>query len=193
MWQLMVQLTPVAVIAMSINSINTFVDALFVGQFLGEKALVAISLAFPLSILTNAFAAMLGVGGASLLSISIGSKDETTQGKIFGTISILAVIFSLALMCFGWFFAEDMIAATSTASYKDRMVKAVSGDSYIMLIRYGDDQVEIETVLPYGASSNVNSPHYTDQMHMYVNHQRKKMSLDKDVIMKNAIKTYHPK
>lgn len=111
MWQLMVQLTPVAVIAMSINSINTFVDALFVGQFLGEKALAAISLAFPLSILTNAFAAMLGVGGASLLSISIGSKDETTQGKIFGTISILAVIFSLALMCFGWLFAEDMIAA----------------------------------------------------------------------------------
>ena len=87
----------------------------------------------------------------------------------------------------------DMIAATSTASYKDGMVKAVSGDSYIMLIRYGDHQVEIETVLPYGASSNVNSPHYTDQMHMYVNHQRKKMSLDKDVIMKNAIKTYHPK
>ncbi len=32
----------------------------------------------------------------------------------------------------------DMIAATSTASYKDGMVKAVSGDSYIMLIRYGD-------------------------------------------------------
>ena len=87
----------------------------------------------------------------------------------------------------------DMIAATSTASYRDGMVKAVSGDSYIMLIRYGDDQVEIETVLPYGANSHANSPHYTDQMHMYVNHQRKKMSLDKDVIIGNAIKIYHPK
>ena len=87
----------------------------------------------------------------------------------------------------------DMIAATSTANYNSGMVKAVSGDSYIMLIRYGDDQVEVETVLPYGASAHANSPHYTDQMHMYVNHKRKKMSLDKDVIMKSAIKIYHPK
>ena len=87
----------------------------------------------------------------------------------------------------------DMIAATSTASYNSGVVKAVSGDSYIMLIRYGDDQVEIETVLPYGASAHPDSHHYTDQMNMYVNHQRKKMSLDKDVIMESAIKSYHPK
>ncbi len=87
----------------------------------------------------------------------------------------------------------DMIAATSTTSYNSGAVKAVSGDSYIMLVRYGDDQVVIETVLPYGTSAHPDSPHYTDQMHMYVNHKRKKMSLDKDVIMESAIKIYHPK
>ncbi len=87
----------------------------------------------------------------------------------------------------------DMIAATSTQNYKDEKVKAVSGDSYIMLVRYSKDKVEIETVLPYGISTHSDSPHYTDQMSMYVNHQRKKMTLDKDVIMNNAIKIYHPK
>ena len=81
MWQLMAKLTPVAVLAMSINSINTFVDALFIGQFLGEKALAAVSLAFPLAFLTNSFAAMLGVGGSSILSIAIGAKDEEIQKK----------------------------------------------------------------------------------------------------------------
>ena len=87
----------------------------------------------------------------------------------------------------------DMIAATSTQNYKDGKVKSVSGDSYIMLVRYSKDDVEIETVLPYGISTHADSPHYTDQMSMYVNHQRKKMSLDKEVIMNNATRVYHPK
>lgn len=111
MLQLMAKLAPVAVLAMSINSVNTFVDALFIGQFLGEKALAAVSLAFPLSFLANSFAAMLGVGGSSLLSRAIGAKNKETQRKMFGTITSLSVIVSLALSLAGWVFAEDMIAA----------------------------------------------------------------------------------
>lgn len=109
-WRLMLQLTPVAVIAMSVNSINMFVDALFIGQFLGEKALAAVSLAFPLSFFANGFAAMLGVGGSSMLSIAIGAKDDEKLKKIFGTTAILAIIVSALLSIFGWIFAEQMIA-----------------------------------------------------------------------------------
>ena len=87
----------------------------------------------------------------------------------------------------------DMIAATSSSQIDSTKIKAVSGDSYIMLIRYSDDNVEIETVLPYGISTDENSPHYSDQMNMYVNHQRKKMTLNKDEIYKSARKIYHPK
>lgn len=87
----------------------------------------------------------------------------------------------------------DMIAATSTKSYKDGKVKAVSGDSYIMLLKYSKDSVEIETVLPYGISTHTDSPHYTDQMSLYVNHQRKKMTLNKEKIYGNSEKIYHPK
>ncbi len=110
-WKLMAKLTPVAVIAMSINSINTFVDALFIGQFLGEDALAAVSLAFPLSFITSGFAAMLGVGGSSLLSIAIGSKDYSNQKKIFGTVAVLSIIVSILLTGLGWFFARDVISA----------------------------------------------------------------------------------
>ena len=111
MLRLMVKLSPVAVLAMSINSINTFVDALFIGQFLGEKALAAVSLAFPLSFLANSLAAMLGVGGSSLLSIAIGAKDHSVQRKMFGTIGVLSVIVSIALTVLGWIYAPVLIAA----------------------------------------------------------------------------------
>lgn len=86
----------------------------------------------------------------------------------------------------------DMIAATNSAPADNGKVKAVSGDSYIMLVRYSDEAVEIETVLPFGESSRPESPHYTDQMDMYLNHERKTMTLDQDEVVKNAVKVYHP-
>jgi len=87
----------------------------------------------------------------------------------------------------------DMIAATNTAPYEDGKVKAVGGDSYIMLVRYSEDDVEIETVLPFGESSRPESPHFTDQMDMYLNHELKKMTLDKAKVYEQAVKVYHPK
>ena len=111
MWQLVWKLTPVAVVAMSINSINTFVDALFIGQFLGETALAGASLAFPLSLLTNSFAALIGVGGSSLLSIALGANDTNTQKKIFNVSFFLSLIAAAILMSLGWFWAEELISA----------------------------------------------------------------------------------
>lgn len=87
----------------------------------------------------------------------------------------------------------DMIAATNSVPADDGKVRAISGDSYIMLVRYSDDAVEIETVLPFGESSRPESPHFTDQMEMYLKHERKKMTLDKEAIYQNAVKVYHPK
>lgn len=86
----------------------------------------------------------------------------------------------------------DMIAATNSAPYEDGRVQAVSGDSYIMLVRYSKTGVEIETVLPFGESSRPESPHFTDQMDMYLNHERKPMTLDKKDVFKQAVKIYHP-
>lgn len=86
----------------------------------------------------------------------------------------------------------DMIAAMSTEPYEDGTVKAVSGESYIMLARYSEDGVELETILPYGQSCNPNSVYFTDQMQCYVEHALKPMSLDKNEVYKNAVRVYHP-
>ena len=86
----------------------------------------------------------------------------------------------------------DMIAPTYSIGMKDGKVRAVSGESYIMLIKYTEDGPEIETVIPYGSSSNPSSPHYTDQMQLYVDKKTKKMTLDKESIYKNAASVYNP-
>lgn len=109
-WRLMAKFSLPAIIAMSINSLNTFVDALFIGQYVGQDALAAVSLAFPLTMITNGIASMIGVGGSSLLSRAIGAEEIEIQQKTFGTVTVLSVISSILLMIFGLLFAEDMIA-----------------------------------------------------------------------------------
>lgn len=108
-YSLMIKFSLPAIIAMSINSLNTFVDALFIGQYVGQEALAAVSLAFPLTMLTNACAAMVSVGGSSLLSIAIGANQVDIQEKIFGSATVISVIVSLLLTTFGLFFAEELI------------------------------------------------------------------------------------
>lgn len=108
-WTLMRRLSLPAIIGMSINGINAFVDGLFVGQFLGQEALAAVSLAFPLMMVTNGISAMIGVGSSSLLSIAIGSGDVDTQRKIFGTLTLLSLICSLVLSILGIVFAPELI------------------------------------------------------------------------------------
>ena len=98
-----------AIIGMSINGINAFVDGLYIGQFLGQNALAAVSLAFPLMMVTNGISAMIGVGASSLLSIAIGAGDVETQRKIFGTMTALSLITSVILSILGIVFAPHLI------------------------------------------------------------------------------------
>ena len=109
-WKLLVRLSLPSIIGMSINAINTFVDALFVGQLVGQEALAGISLAFTLTLLTNGLSAMIGVGSASVLSRAIGSGDLQTQSRILGMVNALSVIFSILLTIVGLYFARDLVA-----------------------------------------------------------------------------------
>jgi len=87
----------------------------------------------------------------------------------------------------------DVLAAMHTDYHKGGLLKSRHGDSYIELVRFSKEGVEIETVNAYGASNKKDSPHYTDQMEMYVKQQTKKMTLDKETVLKEAVRTYHPK
>jgi acyl-homoserine-lactone acylase len=84
------------------------------------------------------------------------------------------------------------LAAMAVAPHKKGTFKADGGESYIMLIRFTPEGPEIETISPYGASNRPESPHYDDQMEMFLAQQLKPMSLDTEAVMKQAKRTYHP-
>lgn len=109
MWSLLRRFSLPAIIGMSINGINAFADGLIVGQYVGEAAVAAISLAFPLTFITAGLSAAIGVGGSSLLSQAIGADDAPTQKSILGTAAGLSMIASILLMCICIPLAEEMI------------------------------------------------------------------------------------
>ena len=81
---LLAQYSIPAVIAMVVNAIYNVVDRVFIGQFAGEEALAGLTIAFPVMMVIFAFANLIGIGGASLLSIRLGQKDERSASQVFG-------------------------------------------------------------------------------------------------------------
>ncbi len=76
---------------------------------------------------------------------------------------------------------------------KDGTIRPNGGECYVMLLKISDKGIHMETVQVFGQSSKPDSKHYTDQMEMFINHQTKTMTFDKEVILKNAESITNPK
>lgn len=107
--KLMFKLSVPSILGILMLNLNSFIDALFVGRFIGENALAGISLAIPLTTIVTGFAGLIGVGSASVLSRAIGSEDLKTQSKIFGNIIVLSIIISSFITFIGYIFGQELI------------------------------------------------------------------------------------
>lgn len=109
LWSIMAQLSWPAVAAMVLYGFNTVLDAIFVGQFVGDVAVAGVSLAYPLSQISTAFGSLIGVGAGSVLSIAIGARDRQTQKKLMGVVNRLSLICALLYMAVAFTFAKPLI------------------------------------------------------------------------------------
>ncbi|MEH2206123.1 MAG: MATE family efflux transporter [Nostoc sp.] len=107
--KLMFKLSIPSTLGILMLSLNTFIDALFAGRFIGESALAGISIALPFTSIINGFALLVGVGSASVISRAIGSGDIKIQSKIFGNLVVMSVVISLFITIFGYSFGEELI------------------------------------------------------------------------------------
>jgi acyl-homoserine-lactone acylase len=92
----------------------------------------------------------------------------------------------------------DVLATINSAPYKTASgqtgrARSVQGESYIMLAKFGKTGLPtLETVHCFGASSRPDSPHYTDQMELFVQMKTKPMTLDKEQVLREAKRVYKP-
>ena len=86
----------------------------------------------------------------------------------------------------------DVLAAMYSREQENGQYKGVAGDSYIELVRFGPNGVEIESVNAYGSSAKEGAEHFTTQMKLFAEQKLKKMTLDKEEVLRTAVKVYSP-
>jgi acyl-homoserine-lactone acylase len=90
----------------------------------------------------------------------------------------------------------DALRATSIwdSDEPDHKGRVRHGDSFIMLITWDKaGKVSSQSIQPYGSATNrPQSPHYTDQMQMFVDKKFKPVHFDRSALLANAKRAYRP-
>ncbi len=94
--------------SMLIQALYNIVDSIFVSQY-SEKALTAVSLAFPMQNLMSAFAVGISVGICSVISRRLGEKDEEAALKAAETGYTILLVCIVAFIILGAFISEPFI------------------------------------------------------------------------------------
>jgi putative MATE family efflux protein len=97
-----------------LQSLNGSINAIWIGQFLGETALAATTNANLVMFLM--FAAIFGFGmaGTILVGQSMGRRDIDAVRRIVGTILGLFAVASVVVGLLGWIFAPDLLRLLAT-------------------------------------------------------------------------------
>ena len=93
------------ILSMLVQALYNVVDSIYVSQ-VSESAVTALSLAFPVQNLMIGFAVGIGVGVNSLLSKSLGEKNQEAANRTAGNGMVLMFIATAVFMIFGLFFAR---------------------------------------------------------------------------------------
>ena len=98
--KLLVNMALPMVISMLVQALYNVVDSIYVAQ-ISESAVTALSLAFPVQNLQVGFGVGIGVGVNSLLSKSLGERNQEAVNKTAGNGMVLMFIITAAFMLFG--------------------------------------------------------------------------------------------
>lgn len=87
----------------------------------------------------------------------------------------------------------DLLAPEWGVAWKDGKRKITGGDAYVAMVRFPKTGLPIiETVNTYGASSKKGSPHFDDQVSLFLKQELKPMTLDKAKVLAEAKRVYNP-
>ena len=100
--KLMINMALPMIISMLVQALYNVVDSIYVAQ-VSESAVTALSLAFPVQNLQIGFATGIGVGVNSLLSKSLGQKNQEEANRAAGNGIVLMAIVTVLFMLFGIF------------------------------------------------------------------------------------------
>ena len=107
--KLLIQQAVPASIGILVMSLNILIDTIFVGQWIGSDAIAAINVVLPVSFFIAALGMSIGIGGASIISRSLGEKNSLKAENTFGNQITLTFILTIAVVIVGLAFVDQII------------------------------------------------------------------------------------
>ncbi|MCG9479830.1 MAG: MATE family efflux transporter [Actinomycetia bacterium] len=98
-----------AIIGMVVGALYNIVDTIFVGRSSGALAIAALSIVFPIQLIMMSVGTMIGVGGASVISRSLGNKNPQRAARTLGSGVILNLLFSGTLVVLSYIFMDQLL------------------------------------------------------------------------------------
>ncbi|GAG09433.1 unnamed protein product, partial [marine sediment metagenome] len=81
-----------------VMTLYNVVDTIFIGHYVGPLGIAGLSIVFPLQMLSIGIGEMTGMGGASLISRSIGADDIPKAERTLGNALTANIVLSVVLM-----------------------------------------------------------------------------------------------
>ena len=113
-----------SVVMMVIASIYSVVDGLFVSNLVGDMALSAVNIIFPVSMIIGAFGFMLGTGGSAIVARTLGEGRRELAQRYFSMIIYAVILLGGALTVVSVWLTEPIarLAGASDVLIRDCVV-----------------------------------------------------------------------
>jgi Na+-driven multidrug efflux pump len=119
------------IVAMLFLGLNTIVDGLFVGRYIGAEALASVNIAMPFSSFLFAFSVVIGIGAQSLIGRNLGAGKTMEANAVFTTALVFTAGVSLLFAAIAVIFPVPI--ALFLGTNKQLMPQVVSYIRYLGL------------------------------------------------------------
>ena len=124
------------VISMIVAALYNIVDQIFIGwSNAGAAGNAATNIVYPFTVISLAFALLIGDGAAALFNLSLGAKDKEKANKSIGNGLILLIIISIVLTIMGFIFEKRIISLFGGNPHEIECYKYAK--DYLRIICYG--------------------------------------------------------
>lgn len=130
-----------AIVGMVVNALYNVVDSIFVGNWVGEIGLAAVTIAFPVMLVLMGLGMLIGVGASTLVSIRLGERKQPEAERILGNALSLALIVAVVFTGVSLLFLDPILrllgAEEEILPYARDFTRIILAGSLFMHLGFG--------------------------------------------------------
>ncbi|MGL5123966.1 MAG: MATE family efflux transporter [Fusobacteriaceae bacterium] len=150
MTKLLIQFSLPAMIGMIVNALYNIVDRMYIGRIegTGHFDIAGVGLVMPAMIISFSIALMVGMGGSTMVSLTLGKKNKKLAEEYLGNIISLGAFFGIILSVLTFVFIKQIAVFMGTS--KNTFIPAIN---YLQIIAIGFPF----SIIGYSANASIRS------------------------------------